>query len=144
MAGINILMWVVIGLTSLVFLFVCCILGLVIWDAKKPKSDTSDTESYYDPLDRDFSDNEDDIVDNHNISLRYFGRGRSSLTELYLKGLSVSNGGGIDSSPATSPVGHKWDSVFMTGAPSDPYNSANHSHFNGQFVPTAYNDVKQI
>jgi hypothetical protein len=108
----NLAVAIVLSLTAFVFLFVCSVMALVIWDAKNvPES--SESGSIDDPLDVNFSDNEDDVFDGQNISLKYFGRGRSSLTELYMKSFSFSE--------ATIPTNN--GPIFTTASSQDPFHN---------------------
>lgn len=71
----------VIVVTLMVLIFVISVIVLTVVEANKSAED--DSESFGDPNDIPMSDIDDDIFD-QNISLKYFQRGRSSLTELYM------------------------------------------------------------
>jgi hypothetical protein len=82
----------VIVLTFSVFTAVLSVIVLTIVEASKSHL-KSERESFNDPNDvHPMSDIEDEILD-QNISLKYFQRGRSSLTELYMNSNSDINNG---------------------------------------------------
>jgi len=86
---------IVYSITILISLFVCSVLLLVIVEAKKinVKSESESLSEGEPGMGFEIippSDNEDEGFGSQHMSLKYFQRSRSSLTELYMKSFSYS------------------------------------------------------